>query len=198
VGRLVQAINKRGLRVERTEATLSAELDGIPFIGFADMILRDEAGKPYVLDLKWSYTDKHYKQSVELGTALQLSTYAFLLRAENPSAQADAGYFLLAQGKLFSDSTGLTDEPLEAPHSLDQTWELGVAAFRETLNQLDQGILKVLGVSEEAEALKLGKKEQDLQPDRALEARARGILYQAPPCRFCEFGGICGRTGGAS
>lgn len=198
VGRLVQAINERGLRVERTEAALSAELDGIPFIGFADMILRDEGGKPYVLDLKWSYTDKHYKQSVELGTALQLSTYAFLLRAEDPAAHADAGYFLLAQGKLFSDSTGLTDEPLQTPHSLDQTWEMGVAAFRETLNQLDQGILKVLGVSEEAEALKSGKKEQDLQPDRAMEAKARGILYQAPPCRFCEFGGICGRTGGAS
>jgi len=197
VGKLVHAINQRQLRVEKTEATLDATFNGIPFIGYADMLLRDEDGHPYVLDLKWSYTDKHHKQSVELGNALQLATYAWMIKSAVPSEQAVTGYFMLAQGKLLSDSAELTDDPIPAPHDLERTWEMGAAAFVTTMDQLNKGLIEVRGVQEMIAVQEAGIPEDKIKEQRLIQGRDAGILYQEPLCRFCDFGGICGKTGGA-
>lgn len=196
VNKLVKAINQRQLRVEKTEASLESIFNGIPFIGYADMLLRDEDGHPYVLDLKWSYTDKHHKQSVELGNALQLATYAWMIKSAVPSEQAVTGYFMLAQGKLLSDSAELIDEPIPAPHDLERTWEMGAAAFVNTMDQLSQGLIEVRGVQEMIAAQEAGSTEEKIKEQRLIHGRDAGILYQEPLCRFCDFGGICGKIGG--
>jgi ATP-dependent helicase/nuclease subunit B len=198
VEKLVSAINQRQLKVEKTEATLNATFNGIPFVGYADMILRDQEGHPYVLDLKWSSSDKYHRKYVEQGNALQLATYAWMLRAGVPSEVAVTGYFLLAQGKLISDSSELVDTPIPAPHSLERTWEMGEAAYAQTMEQLKNGLIEVRGVQEMLEAQEAGIGEDKIREQRLIQGRDAGILYQEPPCRFCDFGGICGKNGGAA
>ncbi len=208
VGKLVKGINQRHLLVEQTEAPLTANMKGIPFIGYADMLLRDREGKPYVLDLKWSYTDKHHRQGVEQGTALQLATYAWMLRSADSSSpenlslpaevaqQVDTGYFMLAQGTLLSDSASLTEEVLKTPYSLEQTWNMGVAAFEQAMAQLEKGTIEVRGVEEMITLAQPETTEEKLQEDLIHQRLEQGLLYQKPPCRFCDFGGICGKIQG--
>lgn len=203
VGGLVSAINKRNLRVEQTEAQLESTLDQIPFIGYADLLLRDPDGKPFVLDLKWSYTDKHHRQAVEQGTALQLATYAWMLRSADDArgiddGEAATGYFMLAQGKLLSDSPDLTEDVIPVPYSLEQTWALGAAAFRDSMHRMEQGQIQIRGVAEMLDVAASGTTEDKLREDLIAQGQSKGMLYQEPPCRFCDFGGICGKIDGAA
>jgi hypothetical protein len=104
---------------------------------------------------------------------------------------------MLAQGKLLSDSPELTDEPIPAPHSLETTWEMGATAYAKTMDQLKSGLIEVRGVKEMIATEEEATSEDKLQEKLILEGRSAGILYQQPLCRFCDFGGICGKTGGA-
>ena len=104
---------------------------------------------------------------------------------------------MLAQGKLLSDSQDLTEDVIPAPYSLEQTWALGAAAFREAMTQMEQGQIQVRGVAEMLDAVELDITEDKLREDLIAQGQSKGLLYQAPPCRFCDFGGICGKIGGA-
>ena len=76
---LKQILNtERDLR-ERSEERLEGNLDGIPFTGYADLLLRDKEGNPFILDMKWSGSSRYRKEEVEQGDALQLATYSWLL-----------------------------------------------------------------------------------------------------------------------
>ncbi|MDW7657359.1 MAG: PD-(D/E)XK nuclease family protein, partial [Bacillota bacterium] len=193
---LTEAINRRHLKVEKTEVPLTATIDSIPFIGFADLLLRDAAGNVYVLDLKWSSSSKYRRQEIEEGTALQLATYAWMLRSAEQAEQIHTGYFMLAQGQLISDSPLLSDEVINAPCSLEEVWNRGVTSLKSACRQMSDGLLEARGVKE-----LLLSKENDLSEEKTREKIAaeywdNGMLYQRPPCNFCDFGHLCGRSGG--
>ncbi|MBR5838700.1 MAG: PD-(D/E)XK nuclease family protein, partial [Victivallales bacterium] len=51
---LVTEINKRGLKVKGLEKEIHGLFRGIDFTGKIDMYLEDDAGNPFVIDMKWS------------------------------------------------------------------------------------------------------------------------------------------------
>jgi hypothetical protein len=186
---LVAAIVRLDLVVEATEERLNGTLRGVPFIGFADLILRDSAGGAFVLDLKWSYSDTYHREELKEGRALQLATYAWLLRSRGETASVQSGFFMLAQGTLVTDSALAGDDRVDAARSLKEVWDLGDATWRRSLDGLNGGTVPVTGITH-----LLREAADGSSYERAIKAEpdAEGILYQSPPCRFCDFAHLCG------
>ncbi|HKM01692.1 MAG TPA: PD-(D/E)XK nuclease family protein [Sedimentibacter sp.] len=197
VKHLVTLINKNKLIVDTLEAKLSGQVESIPFTGYADILLSDEAGNKYILDLKWSSSSKYRKNEIEEGSALQLASYAWMLKSTNKSDNVSTGYFMLAQGKLLSDSPGFTDDVLKSEYSLDEVWKMGVASMKAVSTQLSTGLVEVRGIIEMKESLDNNLKEEKVSEGFKAKNRAVGMLYQKPPCAFCDFGYLCGIEGGA-
>jgi len=198
---LVEAIAQGGLTVIKAEQKLEGELESsgenIPFIGYADLMLKDNQGKLFVLDLKWSWSSNYRKKEIEEGSALQLATYAWLLRGENRGDWAEGGYFMLAQGELLSDSPIFGLDALTAERSAQEIWQLGSKTWKQRLLELQGGRLQASGVAErelEASGLSRDKVQMQMKEECDLE----GLLYQRPPCGFCDFSTLCGLAGGES
>ena len=197
VRRLVELIERLDLTVEKTEETLDGDMDGIPFSGYADLILRDSAGHPFVLDLKWSTTSSYMKNEVIDGLALQLAVYAWMMPRASSGKWAHGGYFMLAQGDLLSDSELLGDEALVSKQPLKDIWARGTRSWSQHLETLKSGRLEAGGLRE----LHL-QREERVQADKARamlqsECDELGLLYQRPQCNFCDFSVLCGIKGGA-
>jgi len=196
VRKLVSAINQMHLQVEKTEAPLEATINSIPFIGYADLLLRDMEGNPFVLDMKWSSSSKHRQQEVEDGCSLQLAAYAWMLRSVEPKYQVHAGYFMLAQGQLISDSSILVDEAITSIYSLEQVWNMGVTGMNDALQKLSSGLIEARGVKELLTQIEDGTDVEKTKNKFMEQYRANGMLYQNPSCRFCDFSRLCGWSGG--
>jgi hypothetical protein len=196
VSQLVAAISKHGLIVDGTEEKLDGKLDGIPFRGYADLILHDKDKNLFVLDLKWSGSSKRKVEEVKEGDSLQLATYAWLLKSMKPSAKINTGYFMLAQGELLSDSELLKEDAMASALSLEQIWGMGVKSWKHHFKAVNDGTLEVTGVKEESlkteKNLSCGKITEMLKSNCELD----GMLYQQPPCFFCDFGNLCGMKTG--
>jgi len=196
VQQLVETINRLHMKVEKTEASLEAKIDNIPFVGSADLLLRDRDGHPYILDMKWSSSSKYRRREVEEGSSLQLAAYAWMLRSAERAEQVSAGYYLLAQGELFSYSPTLTDEPIDSLYTLEDIWNRGVISMHDVIRQFDSGLIEARGVVES-----MSSKDEGIDQEKTRERFAalygdRGMLYLPPPCGLCDFGRLCGLSGG--
>ncbi len=102
---LVSLINENGFTIIACEKPLSDEGDcyieslGINVVGFIDLVLQDAKGKPFIIDMKWTYSDKKYKEKLANEEAIQLSLYAAALNHLELNA---SGYFLFNQNKLLT------------------------------------------------------------------------------------------------
>jgi ATP-dependent helicase/nuclease subunit B len=193
---LVEAINRYGLTVEATEAALKGKIEDIEVTGYADLLLRDSGGQAFVLDMKWSASDKYKRQEVADGSALQLATYAWMLRSAEAAQEVHAGYFMLAQGQLISDSPLLGSRAVESAATLEQIWKMAFASLKEVLNDLDQGSLKANGIEELKMHRDSGESLDKIQAQRKEQYLAKGMLYQDPSCKYCAFSRLCGWAGG--
>jgi len=195
---LVGAIDQGGLTVIKAEQKLEGELSSngaaIPFVGSADLMLRDAKGKLFVLDLKWSWSSNYRKKEIEEGSALQLATYAWLLRDENRNDWAEGGYFMLAQGELLSDSPVFGLDALTPARSSQEIWELGAKTWKQRLLELQGGSLKAAGLVEH-QLKASGLSRDKVQTQMKGECDVKNLLYQSPPCGFCDFGTLCGLNG---
>lgn len=192
VRQLVESINRLNLTVEKTEAPLRGQLNDIPFVGNADLVLRDEKGQPFVLDLKWSYSSKYYRQEVEEGSALQLAVYAWMLRTAEPALDVHTGYFMLAQGQIISDSSLLADDATASSRPLEEVWNIAVSALNHDLKQLGDGLIEARGVKELLAQEEYGKTEEEISEMLKEECLANGLLYRKPLCRYCDYSRLCG------
>jgi len=181
VDALIHAIDAAGLHVVKTEGWVDGkQLDGVPFGGYIDLLLEDETGKTFVIDLKWSGSAKYKREEIEKGEALQLASYAWMLRKADDSWAAGS-YFMLAQGEMLTaDGSFNTQKTIESPLTVDQIWKKGSKTWRQLFNQLKDGEVEVSGLIDENE-LPAQREESDL-------------MYIKPPCHFCEFGKLCGKT----
>ncbi|MCK4268597.1 MAG: PD-(D/E)XK nuclease family protein, partial [Actinomycetia bacterium] len=191
VGRIVNL----GLVVEKSEEDLKGELDGIRFTGPADLLLRDSQGNPFILDLKWSGSSSYRKGEIKDGLALQLATYAWMMKGADSDSWAHGGYFMLAQGELLSDSS-LCDDALDSKCSLEEIWEKATRSWNQQFKTLKNGRLDAGGMREF-----LLRKEEGLSNNKARaimqdECDDQGLLYQQPSCKFCDFCVLCGIGGG--
>ncbi len=198
VSQLVEVVNDLGLTVERTEAELTGLVMDIPFIGYADLLLRDRAGRPFVLDLKWSRSAKYRRAEVEEGAALQLAAYAWMLRSAVPASDVQVGFFMLAQGQLISDSDLLAERAIVSRHTLKEVWDLGVTSLKDVFDQLVKGNIEARGISELLIRQMEGISAEKLEARQKEKYREQGMLYQKPFCGYCDYGRLCGWSGGVS
>ena len=193
---LVEAINKYGLTVEATEAPLQGEVNGIPLMGYADLLLRDSVGHPFVLDMKWSTSAKYKRQEIEDGSALQLATYAWMLKNADAAQDVHAGYFMLAQGQLISDCQMLGSDAVASVKNLQEIWDMAAASLDDVLTDLDNGLLKAHGIDELMMQIQNDDTLDSVQKRRKQQYLEKGMLYQNPLCKYCDFGRLCGWSGG--
>lgn len=93
------------LRVEGVEQEVSAPLSdtGKPLLtARVDLLLRDSAENPVILDLKWSRSEKRYEALIREGRDLQLRVYDHAVSCSLGRPVAATGYFLLGRGQLLS------------------------------------------------------------------------------------------------
>lgn len=188
---LVGRINQLGLQVTAVESPLQHTFEGsAAFKGFIDLLLTDKAGQHYVLDLKWTRHSKYKRAEVENGEALQLASYAWVLSAQHPKVSVKTGYFMLAQGELFSAAPGLA-ESAQAPalRQDDAVWAAGIASWRARLQDLSEGRLEATGLTEFVAQANGQKDHQKLARETA---KLNGQLYVAPNCSSCDFSTLCG------
>lgn len=133
---------------------------------------------------------------MEEGSSLQLATYAWMIRSSEHMDEVDTGYFMLAQGELISDSQDLAEDAVESPYSLHEIWNMGQASYRHAWKRLDSGLVEASGLKEMLTAIEEDVKEDDLREQLKEEYRSKGMLYQKPPCKFCDYSRLCGLAGG--
>lgn len=196
---LGEVILRLGLSITRVETfleapwTLTLSADGstttVRFSGPADMELADGTGKPFVLDLKYSYAENFYTELVSTGAALQLASYAWLIEQETKRTTVGSGYFLLPKTKLITDSPLAGDDAVESDRTLHEIWRRGQHSTTETLRQLNiDGVVAVTGLEEAA--------DEDAATRRRETIEGVGGLYVQPPCRFCDYSVLCGLNRG--
>jgi hypothetical protein len=168
-----------GWKVAETEHPLEGSAFGTKFGGNLDLIV-ERSGKRAVIDLKWS-GHSYRRASLEDGTALQLAAYAALL-AENGFADAPVAYFILtAQSMLSSDKTLAVDgTALKSEWTPELTWKLLQKSHDDAWQSVRMGTLVAPGVVDDKH-----------QPQTAITEKKALVLE--PPCRYCEFDGVCGR-----
>jgi len=155
-------------------------LDGIPFKGYIDLQLEDEQGDVFVIDLKWSSSDKYKKEEIKDGKALQLASYAWMLKSAD-DRWAPGAYFMLAQGELLTDDPRFkTAQVINSPQSAKEVWMQGSLTWRSMFNAAASGELEVAGLWDDKEL-------EDVRSQA-------GLMHVKPPCHFCDFGKLCGKT----
>src|SRR5699024_6255987 len=134
---------RAGLRIIGTESRfehpLTLELASgnrtVPFAGSRDVDARDPAGRPVVLDLKWSRSRTRYGDLYDTGEAIQLASYAWsLAQAKQLAAPAEVGYFLLHSGEFVAADPEL-DPRRRAPMDTREAWRRMLAAMTTALDE---------------------------------------------------------------
>lgn len=198
---LVQEIDRLGLVVEASEQEIETEYEGLRFKGYIDLVCRDERGERFVIDLKWASSETYYGDLVEEGRALQLASYAWLLKARdvNDGGETDAGsnfsdgaYFLLAKGELLGASEKLGQDALDSTIPPEEIWQRGRRSWEARYHELQRGITTATGVEENLIGDKEGMELKAVRNKLKESASAAELLYVQPPCRFCHFSTLCG------
>ena len=170
VGTLVDKIKELGLSVIETERKMQGTYEEMTFSGYSDIYLEDATGNPFVIDMKWSTWSDH-KKNLEKGKALQLATYAWLLRPENSTSpfRVQCAYFLFPKQAFICD--------LE--HDWQQLWKNAEDTWEQRFEKMHKGYLE-RGVPEN----ELSKKEDTEDPSLPLVLPAG--------CKFCNYSALCG------
>ena len=170
---LAALVERTGATVAGVELEVAGTLGGVAVGGWADLVL---AGPDIVLDLKWGKSSN--RRLLERGTAIQLATYAELLR--RGGARPQVGYFILRTQELFAEAgSTLRDVAMPGRASADDTLAGMVAALAARVAELARGELEAPGAA----------------GDEIEGELAGGRLTITPKCRYCELAALCGRGG---
>ncbi len=169
-------LRDEGLHVVRLEETIGCAWDGQTLEGRADLIAGDDT-RTVVLDHKLGGRSGR-DGDLRHGTAVQLAAYAFILEQGGEPNPA-IGYFIVRDQTLL----GIAGGPFPASAAVEgpavrEVWPAFEAAARARWQQLQEGTALAPAV--------------DPSPPRT---RLRdGVFEQEPPCGFCSFDALCGRS----
>lgn len=172
---LAGLIGAAGLTVRGCELKYEEILaGGITVDGTVDMLLEDGTGSPVILDLKWSGSDKHRRQEIAEGRAIQLAVYGRLVGVDG--ASVPAGYFMLAQQRLlFTDPAPFPPHAHIPGSALPEVWRSAWDSRTHQLDRLRRGEIVAAGIA-------------DIGGDGA----GPPAIVLTPPCRICDYGRLCG------
>lgn len=125
---LIKELQKRNLTGPKTECKVFGKFNEYEFTGFIDMVLQDKNGRDFVIDLKWPKAS-YYEEPLNKGKALQLASYASMLRPDD--FKVDCAYFLF-QDKAFIENG-------EQNLRWREIWEQAERDARERFEQLSEG-----------------------------------------------------------
>jgi hypothetical protein len=145
---------------------------GVPFSGYADLILKDKNNRRHIFDFKWS-SRKDYADKIKEGTSVQLAAYDWL-----SGGGSESGYYLFPKEKFIANT-----------QNNKIVWGDIVETYKKRLADLRAGtVAKGIDIGMEGDSSK-GKREQ-----RELAVKAQGLLIDIHPgCRYCDFKALCGK-----
>jgi len=104
---LVRQLSLAGITKVEAEKQLKGEIFGHPFSGLADIVFRDGKGRSCLIDMKYSRWNRGYWEKLGMGTDIQLSIYAELLRqVEERKSVPAAAYWLIPLEKMLACDRG--------------------------------------------------------------------------------------------
>jgi len=175
---LVGALGRGGYRVEGCEVEVSGStFAGTGLSGFVDLLLSHPEHGRVVVDLKWGGWSFR-KNLLEQGHALQLALYAHAFRKDGARLPPTA-FFILSEARFLSLYHDLFEPSVvvEGP-TMEETLAAAEATYGETRSELETSELVAPPLLDEESPQAVRRDDFPL-----------GI---EPPCRFCDFGGICG------
>lgn len=192
---LFSTLQKAGIAIHAMEqkiakslvVSVNGESKTIPMTGSIDLVASDPAGRPVVVDLKWTNHSRYKYEEVAEGQAMQLVLYQWAL-ADMKSTEPDgaAAYYLLKQGE-FASASPLFGPSLTATQTGAETWRKSVRAAEFSLSEVANGRFAAAGRDDFIAVH---------EPERAAAAGDR--LYQKAQCSFCDFSVLCGLKGDLS
>ncbi|WP_019159043.1 PD-(D/E)XK nuclease family protein [Brevibacterium senegalense] len=141
---LFRTLASRGLHVTGAETEFHSEITldiaGVPLTigltGFRDLDAQLPDGRPAVIDLKWTYSPRTYREAVNEGEAVQLSIYSQALdRLDTAPLTA---YYMLKQGVFVSADQDL-DRESRVPGDPAHLWPRIQRSVQQTLTQIARG-----------------------------------------------------------
>ena len=178
-GELFRLLGAANVRVIASEQEFAGSALGTVFAGRPDIV----AGDPRrIIDLKWGGASWRLAQLAN-GTATQLASYSFLLREEGSGPFPPVAYLILSEQRLLSTSPASFPgaEPVAGPDPGD-TWALFAASHAQGWKEVEAGVLRARGLPD----------QDGNEPPRATRV-VEGALVLEPPCKWCDFGALCGR-----
>ena len=179
-------LKEAGLVVLGAEKEGTMDALGTHFKGHADLLAGragagPEAAPEAIIDMKFG-SEKFHREELKNGAACQLASYARIFAKEGVRPQV--AYFILQTRRLHSTTRGpLKNVALAEGPSSQETWAAFEALYKKRWEAIAGGTIESTYAEDEN-----GK----LQPaqSRLLE----GELLLTPPCKYCGFGLLCGRT----
>jgi hypothetical protein len=185
ITRLAEVLVASKLTVVDVEVAIDVPWRAGSLHGRLDLLLRDDAGRDVVLDLKWGA--KRYRELLENGLATQLAVYAAVRKAAtNASEIPAAAYFSLKQGTILATAGApfAGFRPLRGP-ALTDTWAKLERTVRRVELHLREGRVAVTGVHRSVPLLEaMGLDAKDRENHLSLEKKAA--------CTYCGYGALCG------
>lgn len=145
IAALAELLAENGLVVEATEQQVSADFETLLAMrGAIDLVARDSAGAPVIIDLKWTRSPKSRFDELQSGGAVQLASYGAMLTGADPYR---AGYYLLNQRQFATlTSAGLIGRTVDGVRSFPETWDAISASWRLWREAAAAGTIVALGV----------------------------------------------------
>lgn len=175
---LLKEVGSRGGAV-RSESSFSTEALGTTLTGRLDLLLENP---PLIVDLKLGGTSCR-REELELGAAYQLAVYWRIVGTGAWKSTPAVAYYILADRRwLTTDGHAVRGVRPEKGPAPDVTWQALERAVLAEVEHLSKGLLTARGCGEaDASELDAGIDEE-------------GRLQLPSPCRYCEFGVLCGRS----
>lgn len=97
---LLETIKKNKLHVAACEKEIYGKIGSLDIKGFADMILEDENGNPYIFDFKWTSSKSKHENLLKEDKSVQFALYKKLVEDESGKKVKACAYFLMPKGEF--------------------------------------------------------------------------------------------------
>ena len=176
-GDLFRLMQSWGATPIASEKEFKRTLAGIEITGKPDLVI----DSPYsVLDFKWGGLN-YRRELLERGGAYQLAVYGFV--TGDKSDILPSAFYILEGQRLMTTSKDVFQkaEIIEGPEP-KAVWQAFEKGYMKRLDELKNKII-------EATAIVETDAEKPPEKDGMDE---EGVLALSPPCKFCDYGGLCG------
>lgn len=124
-------------------------------LGYIDMTLEDDKGKPVVIDFKWTSSRDYYQGLLERNRSIQLEIYRYLMMRKSKDVIERVGYFLMPEARLYSKEKFVGKHCTQLlPANDDNIVEELKNSIKYRKSQLESGIVETNGAYDQLSYVK--------------------------------------------